>query len=133
MTLSNELYWLTLTLLMTSLFWLPYIINRMAEQGVLSAVWDPYGRTDTGKDWASRMMQAHQNSVENLVIFAPLVIMVNSMGLNSEITATACMVYFLVRMIHYLAFTFAVPVLRVVTFIIGFGVQSLLAVTLLKG
>jgi len=129
---SNEILWLTLTVLMTSLFWVPYIINRMFELGILNAIWDPFGRTDSKKPWANRMMQAHENAVENLVLFAPLVILIQLMGLNSEVTAKACIVYFVARLTHYLSFTFAAPVLRVVTFLTGFGVQLFLALILLE-
>jgi membrane protein DedA with SNARE-associated domain len=59
-SLSPELFWLTLTVLMTSLFWIPYIINRMLELGILNALWDRFGLTSTKKDWAQRMMQAHE-------------------------------------------------------------------------
>jgi uncharacterized MAPEG superfamily protein len=129
--LTPELFWLVLTLLMTSLFWIPYIVNRMREQGVLSALWDRYGRTDTTQDWARRMMQAHENAVENLVIFASLVILIQISGVNSKTTATACAVYFFARLVHYLVFTFAVPMARVITFLTGFGVQVVLALALL--
>jgi uncharacterized MAPEG superfamily protein len=128
---SAELYWLVMTVLMTALFWVPYIINRMLEQGVLRALWDPYGRTDTGRDWARRMKQAHENGVENLALFAPLVIAVQLTGSGSEGTATACMVYFVARLLHYVVFTFAVPLLRVVTFLTGFAVQIVLATAVL--
>lgn len=77
-SLSTELYWLTLTVSLTAVMWLPYIINRMAELGVLSALWDPFGHTEARAAWANRMMQAHVNAVENLVIFAPLVYWCNS-------------------------------------------------------
>ena len=130
-TLSVDLYWLILTLLMTAMFWIPYIINRMLELGILSAFWDPYGRTDTNKDWARRMMQAHENAIENLVIFVPLVILIQLTGMNSKTTATACMIYFFARLLHYVVFTFAIPLLRVFTFLTGFGVQVVLALTLL--
>jgi uncharacterized MAPEG superfamily protein len=116
---------------MTSLFWLPYIINRMLEQGIVNAVWDPFGDTHTGKPWANRMMQAHNNAIENLIIFAPLVILIQITGMNSSTTATACMVYFFTRLTHYFVFTLAVPLLRVATFLIGFGVQVILTLTLL--
>ncbi len=72
--LSTELYWLTLTVLFTGLMWVPYILNRMLEQGIGVALWDPQGDTKTQITWAERLMRAHQNSVENLVIFAPLVL-----------------------------------------------------------
>jgi len=109
---------------MTAVFWVPYILNRMLELGVLSALWDPHGHTDTQRAWARRMMQAHVNAVENLVIFAPLVILIQVSGLNSDITARACMIYFFARLTHYLAFTFAIPLLRVVTFLIGFEITG---------
>lgn len=133
MTLSKELYWLILTVLMTALFWVPYILNRMLEQGILHALWDPQGHTETKREWARRMMQAHANAVENLVIFVPLVILVQMTGVNSTVTASACMVYFFARLAHYLVFTFAVPVLRVVAFLVGFGAQVALGLTLLTG
>ena len=129
--LSTELFWLVLTLLMTALMWLPYIINRMLEQGIAAAIWDPYGDTSTTVAWADRMMRAHHNAVENLVVFAPLVIAVQLTGSHSASTASACMVYFFARLLHYLAFSFAVPVLRVVTFLTGFAMQLLLALALL--
>jgi len=130
-TLSNELFWLVLTTLMTGLFWIPYILNRMLEQGVLSAIWDPHGNTDTKNAWANRMMRAHENAVENLAIFAPLVITIQITNLNTDLTASACLIYFCARLAHYIAFTFAMPVIRVVTFLVGFAVQLILALVLL--
>ena len=32
--MTTELYWLTLTALMTALFWVPYVLNRMAINGL---------------------------------------------------------------------------------------------------
>lgn len=129
--LSTELYWLTLTILMTAVFWVPYILNRLLEQGVLRALWDPQGDTATHRAWARRMMKAHDNAVENLVVFAPLVILVQLAGVNSATTAAACATYFGARLVHYLAFTFAVPVLRVVAFLTGVAMQLLLVHALL--
>lgn len=131
MHLSPELYWLVLTTLMTGLFWIPYILNRMMEQGLFNAIWDPHGHTDTKKPWANRMMRAHENAIENLAVFAPLVIALHITQLNTSLTATACMIYFFTRLGHFWAFTFAIPVLRVITFLIGFGMQAILALVLL--
>jgi len=128
---STELYWLTLTVVMTSALWIPYIVNRMLEMGILQALWDGFGATETNKGWATRMMQAHSNAVENLVVFAPLVILVQLTGTNSETTAMACMIYFFTRLAHYLVFTFAIPLLRVVTFLVGFGTQITLGLVLM--
>jgi uncharacterized MAPEG superfamily protein len=129
--LSSELYWLVFTLLMTSLYWVPYILNRMFEQGILNAIYDPYGHTETRTAWANRMRRAHENAIENLAIFAPLVIAVQITNHNTELTSAACAVYFFARLLHYFAFTFAIPILRVMTFLAGFSAQLVLALTLL--
>lgn len=130
-TLSAELYWLTLTALMTGLMWVPYIINRLFEQGIGFALWDPQGDTKTKFSWAERMMRAHSNAVENLVIFAPLALAVQLTEMNNERTALACMLYFYSRLAHYIVFTLAVPVMRIITFAAGVVAQFILAFTLL--
>lgn len=130
-TLSTELYWLSLTVLMTALFWVPYILNRMKEQGMWTALWDPQGHTAAKAVWADRMMRAHENAVENLIIFAPLILILHLTGMNTSITAGASMLYFFARLAHYFVFTFGIPLLRVVTFAFGFGAQMALALTVL--
>ncbi len=129
--LSPELYWLTLTVLMTGLMWVPYILNRLVEQGPLVALWDPQGETATRVPWADRMMRAHQNAVENLVIFAPLVLALQLVGITSALTVTACLVYFFARLTHYVVFTLGIPVLRVLAFATGVVAQVTLALVLL--
>ena len=130
-TLTPDLFWLTLTVVMTALMWVPYIINRMLEHGVGSAIWDPQGITKTEVIWAERMMRAHKNSVENLVVFAPLVLILHVTQLNNEITALACMIYFFTRLIHFIVFSFGIPVLRVLTFMVNVIMQLILAFSIL--
>lgn len=129
--LTTELYWLTLTVLMTGLMWVPYIINRVLEQGLGCATWDPQGETKTRFAWAERMARAHSNAVENLVIFAPLVLTLHLTQLNNELTTLACSIYFFARLTHYLVFSFGVPVLRIVAFMVSVVAQLILAFTLL--
>lgn len=129
--LPAELYWLTLTILMTALMWLPYIFNRLREQGAGNALWDPQGKTATGIAWADRMMRAHQNAVENLIVFAPLVLALQQVGISTPLTVTACMIYFFTRAAHFVVFTLSVPVLRVPAFGIGAACQVTLALVLL--
>lgn len=130
--MTTELYWLVMTVLMTSVLFWPYIINRMKEHGVWQAVWNPQPDTRPKAQWAERLMRAHANAVENLVVFAPLVLVLHSTGMGTPTTANACMVYFFVRLAHVLLYTFAVPLLRTVAFVIGWGCQMLLALTLLN-
>lgn len=130
--MTTELYWLVLTVLLTSLIFAPYIVNRMIEHGVWPAVWNPQPDTRPKAQWAERMMRAHANAVENLVIFAPLVLALHAVGISTAATATAAAVYFYARLAHVLLYTFAVPLLRTVAFIVGFICQLTLALTLLK-
>lgn len=39
--MTKELYWMVMTVLMTSLIFVPYILNRMKEHGVWPALWNP--------------------------------------------------------------------------------------------
>jgi len=130
--LSVEIYWLIMTVIMTGLFWVPYIINRLREEGVGKALWNPNADPGPKAAWAQRMMAAHENAVENLVIFAPLVITVQLLGVNSNTTAMACLVYFVARLLHYIVFTLGVPVMRVITFVIGVAAQVTLALEIIK-
>lgn len=130
-SLSPELYWLTLTVLMTGLLWVPYIINRILEQGIGFALWDPQGETGTKVVWAERMARAHKNAVENLIIFAPLVLMLQLTQLSNELTAMACSVYFFTRLLHYVVFSLGIPLFRVLIFMVSVVMQLVLAFTLI--
>lgn len=132
-TVDNvEFHWLLFTITMTALMWLPYIINRMHEQGILKALWDPDGHTEARAAWANRMRRAHENAVENLVVFAPLVLLVLLTGRSSDVSMLAVQIYFYARLSHYIVFSLAVPVLRVVSFLAGFAAQIMLVMALLE-
>ena len=129
--LSIEIYWLCMVIIFTAIMWLPYIINRMAEMGVWVALYNPQPDIRPRAQWAERMMRAHENAVENLVIFAPLVLITEMMHINSDISAAAVVVYFYARLVHFIVFTLAIPLLRVFTFLAGVGAQLTLAFNIL--
>jgi len=129
-TLTRDLFWLTSTVTMTALFWIPYILNRLKEHGVWPALRNPQPDLRPEATWAERMMRAHTNAVENLVIFAPLVLALHATGTSTPTTASACMVYFFARLAHYVIYTLGLPLLRTVAFAIGFVSQMVLAMTL---
>lgn len=78
---TQEICWLVMTVFMTALFWVPYIINRMLEHGIWPALWNPQPDAGPRAQWAERMMWAHENAVENLAIFASLVLMLVVLGM----------------------------------------------------
>lgn len=130
--MTTELYWLTLSIFLSAILWLPYIINRLVEQGIFKALWDPDGDTATVIPWARRLMSAHVNSVENLVVFAPLVIVADITGTTTELTVTASILYFFSRLAHVVLFTLRTPVFRIVAFFMSFVAQMIFILSLLQ-
>lgn len=128
--MKTELVYLTWVTVLTALLWIPYILDRIAVQGLSEAVAYPVDpKPQSG--WAVRLMKAHANAVENLVIFAALVLAAHAAGVSNGVTATACAVYFWARVVHVLAYTFAVPWVRTLAFAVGFFAQAALAWQLL--
>jgi len=124
--MKPELLYLVCVTLLTALMWMPYILDRMTVRGILDTV----GYPDSPKPqsaWAKRMMSAHSNAVENLVIFAALVLAANAAGVSNSTTVLACAVYFWARVVHFLAYTFALPWIRTLAFVFGFLAQITLA------
>jgi len=129
--MTKELYWLTLTVMMTGLFWMPYILNRFAEVGVMPAIMNPNADLGAKAMWANRMMQAHTNAVENLVVFAPLVLVLQVTGTASALTASAAAIYFFARLTHYIVYALGIPALRTIAFLVGFACQMIIGLTVL--
>src|ERR1700675_4898589 len=100
MAMSRELMWLTLTVILTGLLWVPYIIDRAMMRGLMRSMAIPPRREKPQSAWAMRLYFAHTNAVENLVVFAPLVLILDSLNISSTTTATACAVYFWARLAH---------------------------------
>jgi uncharacterized MAPEG superfamily protein len=124
--MKPELLYLVCITLLTALMWIPYIFDRMAARGILDTVGYPENPKPQSA-WAKRMMSAHSNAIENLVIFAALVLAANAAGVSNSTTALACAVYFWARVVHFLAYTFALPWIRTLAFVFGFLAQITLA------
>jgi uncharacterized MAPEG superfamily protein len=118
--MSSELFWLVLTVAMTGLFWVPYILDRMMVRGLMGAMANPSPSEKAQSPWAQRMMAAHTNAVENLVIFAPLVLTARALSIATAATAFACALYFWSRLAHIVVYTLGIPVLRTLSFVGGF-------------
>ena len=130
--MSTELFWLMLTVAMTSLIWVPYILDRIIVRGLMGAMANPSPSDKAQSPWARRMMAAHVNAVENLVIFAPLVLTARALGIATAVTAFACALYFWSRLAHVVIYTLGIPVLRTLSFATGFVAQVLLVLAIFK-
>lgn len=132
--MQNEIFWLTLTLLATGLMWVPYILNLFFVNGIIDPVFRPYGGDFKPiSEWAQRARAAHYNAVENLVVFAPLVVLchIYQDKVNIGAVVTAAMIYFIVRVLHYIVYALGLPGLRTIFFLVGVGVNVFLALQVL--
>jgi uncharacterized MAPEG superfamily protein len=124
--MKTGLLYLTLVAVLTGLLWLPYILDRVAVRGLVDAVGYPE-HPKPQSAWAQRLMKAHANAVENLVVFATLMLVAQALGIDTPAVGSAAMVYFWARVVHAASYTFAVPWLRTLAFTAGFVCQAVVA------
>ena len=129
--MKTELLYLVWVTVLTGVMWIPYILDRIAVWGLTEAVGYPENPKPQSA-WARRMMKAHVNAVENLAIFATLVLAAQVANVTNNVTATACVVYFWARVVHLGAYTLAVPWVRTLAFAVGFFAQVAIAWQLLR-
>src|SRR3981189_1982273 len=130
--MTRELFWLSLTVIFTVLLWVPFVLNRGQVRGLSGAMANPSRNDKPHAEWATRMMFAHDNAVENLVIFAPLVLILAQIDYSSQWTVYACAVYFWARLVHLIVYTIGLPVFRTLVFTVGFLAQAVLALAIFK-
>lgn len=125
----NSLEWLAAAAIMTALFWMPYVLERMVALGVFGAI-----KTVEPEDelkqalWARRAKRAHYNAVENLVVFATLVLVAQAMGkAEASQVVLASQVYFWARLVHFPSLTFGLPGIRTVAYLTSFAAQMMVA------
>jgi len=120
--MTSELMSLSWILALHLVIWIPYILNLIAVRGLVDAVGYPDNPPPMAP-WAERMKAAHYNAVENLVVFAALVLMAHVLGISNDTTVLACQVYFWARLAHALLYTFGVPWGRTLAFAVAWLCQ----------
>ena len=116
--MTSELSSLTWVAALTTVLWIPYILNLIMVRGIVDAVGYPENPKPLAP-WAARMKAAHYNAVENLVVFATLVLALNAAGVSNETTVMACIVYFWARLAHSIVYAAGIPWLRTLTYTVS--------------
>ena len=128
--MTSELMYLVAVTAFTGLMWIPYILDRIAVWGLADTVGYPESPR-LQSPWARRMKSAHANAVENLVVFAALVLAAHAAGVSNGVTVGACAAYFWARVVHFFAYTAGLPWVRTLAFAAGFAAQAAIAWQLL--
>ena len=121
--MKTSLLYLALSAALTGLLWLPYVIDRLRPRGLADTLGSPE-RPPPPSAWAARLQKAHANAVENLSVFATLVLVSGAAGVADAAVGTAAAVYFRARLVHALPYALAVRGLRTLAFGVGFAAQA---------
>jgi uncharacterized MAPEG superfamily protein len=116
--MTPEMKYLAYITVLTSLMWIPYVLNVIARNRLSDAV----GYPDTPLQmapWAERLKKAHYNAIENLMIFAVLILIANAMDLSNAATTSAAAFYFWARVVHIVAYGAGIPWVRTLAFAVA--------------
>jgi uncharacterized MAPEG superfamily protein len=130
--MKAELFWLTLTTVLTGLIWVPYILDRAVVRGLMGTMDNPSPRAKPQSGWAVRLMNTHINQVENLVVFGILVLVLDALAISTPATVLACAVFFWSRLAYVVIYTLGVPVLRTLAFTVGFLAEVALVLAIFR-
>lgn len=122
-----ELFWLAASTIAVGLMWVPHILQLILQEGFFAAVWDPSPEVPHKAAWAQRARRAHGNAVENIAVFAPLVLITLLTGRTGEATAVAAAAFFFARLGHFIAYALAIPAARVILFLVGWAATMVIA------
>lgn len=123
--MSTDLTMLAYSALLTVVLAFPPVIALMLSKGLPFAV----GNRDEPYElpvWGERAVRAHRNLLENLPIFAALVLVAHVAGVSNEATAFGATLFFWSRVAHAIIYIVGVPWLRSAAF--GVGLIGLLRI-----
>lgn len=124
--MSTEFACLVWTGILTLLIRIPWMFNKVALRGFFKVSGYP-SDSEPLTGWAHRIWVAHEDAVQNLVVFAVLIAGLHVLGESNAWTRAAAVTYFWARLVHFAAYAFAVPLVKTAAFVAGFGAQLLLA------
>ena len=113
--MSTDLTMLAYTALLTVVLAFPPVIALILAKGLAFAA----GNRDAPSelpDWAERAGRAQRNMLENLPVFAALVLVAHVAGVSNETTAFGATLFFWARVAHALIYIAGIPWLRTAAF-----------------
>ena len=116
--MTTELSMLVWAAGLTGILWLPYILAIGLQTGIMNQLkYNPL--PDDLPAWIERAKAHHRNSVENLVIFAALIITAHLAEANNAATASAAITFFWARVAHLIVHYAGIPYLRTVAWFVS--------------
>jgi uncharacterized MAPEG superfamily protein len=69
--------------------------------------------------WAGRANRAHRNMLENLVLFATLVLVAQALGKFNAMTALGAQLFFWSRVAYAIVYLIGIPMLRTLLYVVS--------------
>ena len=120
---------LTLLILSVGLLMLTLLIQ--ASAGILSnGLMAQAGSRDELPEkrvFHARVTRLRDNMIENLLMFAPVVLVAQAMGVSNDMTILGAQLFFFSRLAHAIIYLMAVPLVRPVAFAVAWAGIILIA------
>lgn len=116
--MSTELTMLAYSALLTLALGGPPVVALIMTKGLSFAAGNRE-QDFTLPAWGVRANRAHLNMIENLPVFAALVLIANAMGVSNEGTALGATLFFWGRIGHAVVYIAGVPYLRTGAFLVS--------------
>ncbi|MBV1933684.1 MAG: MAPEG family protein [Parvibaculaceae bacterium] len=69
--------------------------------------------------WGGRLVRAHHNLMDNLLLFGFVVLTAHVIGISNEVTVLGAQVFLVCRLVHALVYTIGLSVVRTVAYLGG--------------
>ena len=132
--MTAELFYLLLTAMLTGVLWIPVVTGYVLSRGPLKPSDYKIASTSPLPHWVNRANRAHMNAVENLVIFAAVVLVAHAAGVSTAVTQIAAAVYFYARAAHAVVHItgFSLFMARTMLFTVGWIAFAAIAIEVLR-
>ncbi|MDG2000270.1 MAG: MAPEG family protein [Alphaproteobacteria bacterium] len=128
--MTSEIFYLVLSTGLCLILWLPYLLERIFNQGLIDTAGYPEKIAAPAK-WAQRSKLAHSNMVENLPLFAILIICLNILEISNSNTLLAASLFFYARIIHAVVYTLGIPWVRTLAFVASWLANIILFINII--
>jgi uncharacterized MAPEG superfamily protein len=117
--MTTDLLMLVYSAVLCVLLAFPYTLALIRQVGPFRAVAYPQPTHDDMSNWVQRSKRAHMNMVENLSIFAAIVLVVHVAGMANPMTAMGAQVFFWARIVMAVGHIGGIPGLRSVSWFVS--------------
>jgi uncharacterized MAPEG superfamily protein len=128
--MTSEIFYLVLSTGLCLILWLPYLLERIFNQGLIDTAGYPEKIAAPAK-WAQRSKLAHSNMIENLPLFAILIICLNILEISNSNTLLAASLFFYARIIHAVVYTLGIPWVRTLAFVASWLANIILLINII--